>query len=426
MHSLNSHQQLSRLFRLHPKRIDLSLERIHRLLARLGHPERRLPPVVHVAGSNGKGSVIAYILAGLEATQQRVHVYTSPHLVRFHERICLASDQGAQPISEDGLTPLLQRCEQANNGAPITFFEITTAAAFLAFAENPADILLLETGLGGRLDATQTAEGRIMSVITPISLDHQEYLGDNLARIAKEKAGIITAGRPVFMGLQEAEAEQEIITHAEKLKAPLLRAGSDWHVRVNSNHMLFDIDDKRHMLPLPALAGLHQVDNAGIALAVLMHPPIGPLSREAMVCALTNAYWPGRLQLLNSQRLGLSTPLDIWIDGAHNPAAAEALSCFTWQSPPRLIFGMTAQRDPVCFLKKLVTTTEHVVTVPIPGQDCHSPESMAKAARTLGFKAESAPDIWTALALLAKQSHAPILITGSLYLIGHILQFYKE
>src|SRR5690606_9871565 len=282
---------LARLMSLHPKIIDLSLGRVERLLAALGHPELALPPVIHVAGTNGKGSTIAMIRAGLESGGSRVHVYTSPHLARFHERIRLAGEL----IAEDRLIDLLERCEEANGGEPITYFEITTCAAFLAFAEEPADALLLEVGLGGRLDATNVVPEPRLSVITPISVDHQQYLGDTLAEIAGEKAGILRRGVPCVVGPQEDEALAAIEARAEALGAPLLLAGRDWTVWEEHGRVAFQDEGGLLDLPPPALLGAHQVTNAGMAVAALRALGAGDAACQA---ALRDAVWPARMQRL--------------------------------------------------------------------------------------------------------------------------------
>ncbi|HVH03801.1 MAG TPA: folylpolyglutamate synthase/dihydrofolate synthase family protein, partial [Amaricoccus sp.] len=345
-----SDRVLDRLTALHPKVIDLSLGRIERLLAALGHPERRLPSVVHVAGTNGKGSVVAMLRAGLEASGARVHVYTSPHLARFHERIRIA---GAL-IDEDALVALLERCEAANAGAPITFFEITTAAAFLAMAETPADFALLEVGLGGRLDATNVVEAPRLSVVTPVSLDHQQYLGETLAEIAAEKAGILKPGVACLVGHQAPEALAAIEARAAAVGAPLAVANRDWQVWEEHGRMAFLDEAGLLDLPRPRLIGAHQVANAGIALAALRALRV---DEAACAAAVTRAEWPARLQRLRHGPLvDAAGAAELWLDGGHNPAAGEALAEALSRLPPRrlhLVCGMLNTKDVEGFLRPL-------------------------------------------------------------------------
>lgn len=419
--SQSSDAVLERLTRLHPKVIDLSLGRIERLLARLGHPELRLPPVVHVAGTNGKGSVIALLRAMLEADGRRTHVYTSPHLVRFHERIRLA---GA-PIPEADLLALLQACEAANGEAPITFFEITTAAAFLAFAETPADVLLLEVGLGGRLDATNVIAEPALTAITPVSMDHMQYLGPTLAEIAFEKAGILKPGVTAVIGRQARAAAEVIDKRAAEVAAPLLRQGRQWEVVPQGEGFHLRDGDETLELPRPALVGAHQFDNAGQA-AVLARR-LG-LPQAAIAEGLRRVYWPARLQHLTHGPLVSSLPdgWQLWLDGGHNAQAGEILAAEAagWDQPLDLIYGMLNTKAAADFLKPLAGCVRRLRAVAIPGEpNSLSAAEAAAHAEACGISAQSAGDAATALRELVAAGEEPgrVLICGSLYLAGKVL-----
>lgn len=411
---------LGRLMALHPKIIDLTLDRMHRLLAALGHPERKLPPVIHIAGTNGKGSTQAMIRAGLEAEGLRVHAYTSPHLVRFHERIRLA---GAL-ISEPALSALLDECEAANEGAPITFFEITTCAAFLAFSRVPADYLLLEVGLGGRLDATNVVERPAMTVITPVSLDHQQYLGETLAEIAAEKAGILKRGVPCVVGPQDDEGLAAIEARAARLGAPLLAYGQHWHAAEEFGRLVFQDERGLLDLPRPNLPGAHQIQNAGAALAALRALGRGEAAAEA---AVTRAEWPARMQRLTRGPLAEAAPgVELWLDGGHNPAAGAAIAATLAALPPRPSFaicGMLNTKDVRGFMAPLKGHLQGLTAVSIPGEANTLPaETTAAAASAAGLAATTAPGVAQALAAIAATSpRARVLICGSLYLAGRIL-----
>ena len=417
---------LERLSKLHPKIIDLSLDRTWRLLERLGHPELKLPPVVHVAGTNGKGSVIAYLRAMLEAAGYRVHAYISPHLVRFHERVRLA---GAL-IGEDALLALLEECERVNGGEPITFFEITTAAAFLAFARTPADILLLETGLGGRLDSTNVIERPLVSVLMPISFDHMQYLGDSLAKIAFEKAGIIKAHVPAVVGPQPPEAMAVFEAKAAELQATLYRYGREWHAAESGDGMTFQDSAGERRFPKPALAGAHQIPNAGAALACLPLLQGFKVDDQAAARGLCEVQWPARLQRLTRGPLPASLPAgwELWLDGGHNQAAGEALGEFIkgWVDRPlHLVFGMLSSKEPVAFLKPLAAQARDLIAVRIAGDHASlSAEDAAGAAMIAGIAAEVADGIEPAVArVIARERHpSRILICGSLYLAGVVLE----
>jgi dihydrofolate synthase/folylpolyglutamate synthase len=416
---------LDRLTRLHPKVIDLSLGRIERLLARLGDPERKLPPVVHVAGTNGKGSVIAYLRAMLEAAEQRVHVYTSPHLTRFHERIRL---NGAL-IDEAELVGLLEECEAANGPSPITFFEITTAAAFLAFARHPADILLLETGLGGRLDATNVVERPLLTVITPVSIDHTQFLGDTLEAIAAEKAGILKPGVPAVIGPQAAEALAVIESRAAAVGAPLSRAGPDWRFEANDQGLTFVDGCTRRDFGRPALLGAHQIENAAMALAAAGRLGVFGLGDGALRRGLAEAQWPGRLQTLTQGPLPAALPQgwELWLDGGHNAAAGLALAGELGRRrdrPLHLIVGMMNSKAVRDFLEPLAPFAQSLHAVAIPGEsNSLSAEAVADEARAAGHAASLARDVAEALARIVAGAELPgrVLICGSLYLAGRVL-----
>ena len=333
---------LQRMMTFHPKIIDLTLDRTHRLLAALGNPERTLPPVIHIAGTNGKGSTQAMIRAGLEAAGLKVHAYTSPHLAYFHERIRLAGDL----ITEAALTALLDECVRANGSGEITFFEITTCAALLAFARTPADYVLLEVGLGGRLDATNVVEKPALTIVTPVSIDHQQYLGETLPEIAFEKAGILKRGVPVIIGPQDAAGLAVIEARAAKVGAPVLAFGQHWQISEERGRMVYQDENGLLDLPLPNLPGPHQIQNAGAALTALRY-----LGRSHAECeaAVTQAVWPARMQRLRNGPLVTSAPkIELWLDGGHNPAGGLAIAATLTRMPPRethLICGMLNTKD---------------------------------------------------------------------------------
>lgn len=417
--SSGSDRVLDRLMSLHPKIIDLKLERVERLLATLGHPERRLPPVVHIAGTNGKGSVLAMTRAGLEAMGWRVHAYTSPHLTRFSERIVL----GGVRIDEDRLIALLEQCEEANAGAPITFFEITTCAAFLAFAETPAEAVLLEVGLGGRLDATNVLKAPALCVITAVSLDHQQYLGETLTEIAGEKAGIIKRSVPCVVGPQPDEVRSVIETRADKLAAPLSICGQDWQVWEEHGRMVYQDQSGLLDLPLPRLIGAHQVQNAGTAIAALRQLGAG----EEACAAATQAEWPARLQRLKAGPLvEAAGNAELWLDGGHNPAAGAALSEALGRLPARplyLLTGMLNTKDVAGFLRPLAHVALGLFGVSIPGEAATlaASETVA-AAHEVGLRAWAAETPAAAIAAITAQApRARIVICGSLYLAGRVL-----
>ncbi|EAP78330.1 bifunctional folylpolyglutamate synthase/dihydrofolate synthase [Roseovarius nubinhibens] len=412
---------LERMMSLHPKIIDLTLDRVWRLLEALGNPQDDLPPVIHIAGTNGKGSTQAMIRAGLEAAGKRVHAYTSPHLARFHERIRLAGHL----ISEADLTAVLDECYAANGGESITYFEITTCAAILAMARTPADFTLLEVGLGGRLDATNVIAKPALTVITPVSIDHEQFLGNTLAKIAGEKAGIIKRGVPCVVGPQPEEALAVIEQVAARNGAPLLAQGQHWHVSEERERLVFQDDNGLADLPLPNLPGAHQLDNAGAALAALRHLGFDAAAQEA---AVSQAQWPARMQRLSEGPLPALVPeAELWLDGGHNAAAGEALGRHLSRLPERptyLICGMLNTKDVTGYLRPLGQVSEHLYAVSIPGEaNTLSAEATAVAAQSVALGATVAASVQDALAQIAdKAPEARILICGSLYLAGHVLR----
>lgn len=412
---------LERMMALHPKIIDLTLDRVWRLLAALGNPQDALPPVIHIAGTNGKGSTQAMLRAGLEASGARVHAYTSPHLARFHERIRLAGDL----ITEDTLSAVLDECYAANGPDSITYFEITTCAALLAMARTPADYTLLEVGLGGRLDATNVVAQPALTIITPISVDHEQYLGDTLAKIAFEKAGIIKRRVPCIVGPQPDEAMEVIEQIALKKNAPLLAHGQQWHVSSERGRMIYQDESGLLDLPLPNLPGAHQIENAGAALAALRH--LGK-EDEAAEAAVTRADWPARMQRLDSGALAEAAPeAELWLDGGHNAAAGIALGRHLASLPKRpthLICGMLNTKDVGAYLRPLAAEAISLTAVSIPGEANTLPtEVTADAAKAVGMEAHVAPNVRAALAQIVSETpHARVLICGSLYLAGHVLR----
>jgi len=412
---------LERMMTFHPKIIDLTLDRVHRLLAALNHPETRLPPVIHLAGTNGKGSTQAMIRAGLEAGGAKVHAYTSPHLARFHERIRLAGEL----ISEPALAAALDECVAANGGEEITFFEITTCAALLAFSRTPADFTLLEVGLGGRLDATNVVEKPALTIITPVSIDHQQYLGETLPEIAGEKAGIIKRGVPCVVGPQEAEGLAVIEAKAARLGAPLWVHGQHWSVSEERGRLVYQDENGLLDLPLPNLPGPHQIQNAGAAIAALRLLGRDEAAAEA---AVTSAVWPARMQRLRHGPLADSAPgVELWLDGGHNPAGGEAVAATLARLRARethLICGMLNTKDVKGYMRPLAAHAAKLWAVPIPGEPNTLPaETTRDAAHEAGLQAEAAGSVAEALArIVATNPQARVLICGSLYLAGQVLR----
>ena len=429
---LKSDAILLRLSALHPSKIDLHLERIQRLLADLGHPEKKLPPVIHVAGTNGKGSVCAFTRAMLEANGYTAHVYISPHLVRFHERIRLAG----KLISEEELAATLEECERVNDGKPITYFEITTAAAFLAFSRRAADALILEVGLGGKYDATNVIAKPHMTIITPVGFDHMEFFGHSLADIAAEKAGIIKPRVPLIVGPQDDIPRDVILRRADALSAPVFAFGQDFFAHQEHGRMVYQDEDGLLDLPLPRLVGRHQIENAAVAIAGLRRAKNGWANDRAIEEGLKSVEWPARLQRLTKGPLVKAAPknAEIWLDGGHNPhcaaAVAKAVADFEERSerPLYLICGMLKSKDAVGFLSAFRGLVRHVVTVAVPGEASYGAGELYDQARAAGLDAAPGEDLDDAMMQLcawsrARGSEPPprILVCGSLYLAGKVL-----
>ncbi len=394
---------IERLHALHPRMIDLSLGRLQALLGKLDHPERRLPPVIHVAGTNGKGSTCAFLRAIVEAAGRRAHVFTSPHLVRFHERIRLA---GAL-VGDDALTDALEETEAANAGAAISVFEVITAAAFLLFSRVPADALILEVGLGGRFDATNVVERPAACAITSISMDHMDFLGDTLEKIAFEKAGIIKPGVPCVTGLQAPAALAVLRQVAAERGAPLLERGVDWQPPAG---------------PL-GLPGPHQFDNAGIAAAAMRAWAPAWLSEAAIAAGLAQAEWPARLERLRGALAERVAPHELWLDGGHNAGAGEALAAHLpeWRDAPlHLLVGMKAGKGAADFLRPLLPFASTVWAVLEPAQHLAMPVEQIVAAS--GGVARVGGTVAEALAVLPHAPAGRVLVCGSLYLAGEVLK----
>ena len=414
---------LQRVMGLHPKIIDLSLDRMLVLLDDLGNPQDQLPPVIHIAGTNGKGSTQAMIRAGLEAAGKRVHAYTSPHLARFHERIRLAG----QLIPEDDLSAILTEIEGVNAGRPITFFELTTAAAFLAFARTPADYTLLEVGLGGRLDATNVVKAPALTIITPVSIDHTQYLGETLPEIAGEKAGILKRRVPVVIARQQDAALAVIEDRAARLGAPVIAYGQQWHAAPEADGMIFQDDHGLIDLPRPNLPGPHQIDNAGTAIAALRALGFGATQAQA---AVTRAEWPARMQRLKTGPLVDAADAhgcELWLDGGHNPAGGQAIAATLdgmARRPTHLICGMLNTKDVAGYLRPLASVAQSLTAVSIPGEANTLPaEATRDSALSVGLPATTAADVGHAVsALAAAHPGARLLICGSLYLAGMVLR----
>jgi dihydrofolate synthase/folylpolyglutamate synthase len=426
---------IARFLALHPKSIDLSLGRIERLLEKLGHPERRLPPTLHVAGTNGKGSTIAFMRAILEAGGASVHVYTSPHLVRFHERIRLGRIGGGRFVDEERLAEVLRRCEVANGGDPITMFEITTAAALLLFAETPADVLLLEVGLGGRLDATNVVDAPAAAVVTAIGHDHAEYLGETLEGIAAEKAGIFKRRCPAVIAHQHhPQADAVLRDAAERAGAvPILVGTQDFSAHEERGRLVYQDEAGLMDLPRPRLFGAHQIENAGTAIAAVRAAGFGDFEPAVYDAGLTHAEWPGRLQRLAKGRLPALAPpgAEIWLDGGHNPDGGRVLAAALGEleersaAPVVLVVGMLGTKDAQSFLRNFVGVARELIAVPIPGQMAARPaEEVASLAHRVGLTNSTAPSVEAALASLHDYvwDRPPrVLICGSLYLAGEVL-----
>ncbi|ESX81160.1 bifunctional folylpolyglutamate synthase/dihydrofolate synthase [Mesorhizobium sp. M0915] len=433
MTTLAADREIESLMALHPKGFDLSLDRISRLLERLGNPQDQLPPVIHIAGTNGKGSCAAFSRALLEAAGYRVHVHTSPHLVNWHERYRLAADGGGRLVDDKVFAEAIARVAKANQGQKITVFEILTAVTFVLFSEYPADAVILEVGLGGRFDATNVIAEPAVSVIMPVSLDHEAYLGDRVELIAAEKAGIIKRGCPVVIGAQESEtAQQVLIETAERLDCPAFVYGQDFLAYEENGRMVYQDEDGLMDLPPPRLPGRHQFANAAAAIAAVKAAGF-EISHRAAEKAMANVIWPGRMQKLPQGRLGELAPkgADIWLDGGHNPGAgvvvAEALAEQEEKNPRPLflISGMINTKDQSGYFRAFKGLVRHVYTVPVSTSDAGVPnDELATRAIEAGLSAEPVSSVANALMLLRDTWDGPpprILIGGSLYLAGAVL-----
>ena len=428
------HAIQQRLAALHPRKIDLTLDRMYRILDALGHPERLIPPVIHVAGTNGKGSTVAFLRAILEAAGLGVHVFTSPHLVRINERYRIGRKGGGVLVTDEELSRELEHCERVNDGQPITVFEMETAAAFTLFARHPADVTLLEVGLGGRLDSTNVVEKPLASVISSVSMDHLEFLGNTLGAIATEKAGIIKQSVPVISAAQAAEAEAVIERQARKLHAPLHIADQQWNVAVEHGRLVYQ--DERGLLDLPAprLFGRHQFDNAGLAIATLRAIDSLSIPPTAFEMGITRAEWPARMQSLPTGALVSLAPAgaEVWLDGGHNADGGRVIAAALGDLEERVsrplivVLGMMSNKDAVGFLSNFAGLTRHVIAVPIPDQDnAFTADALAAALRPTGLRVETAASVADALGAISRLAYERpprILITGSLYLAGSVLE----
>ena len=411
--------------------IDLSLGRMLPLLERLGNPQRKVPPVIHVTGTNGKGSTIAFLRAMLEAAGKRVHVYTSPCLVRVNENFRLGGPGGGVLVSDAELADALAECKTANGDAPVTLFELETAAAFVLFARHPADMLLLEVGLGGRLDATNVIDRPLPSIVTPVSMDHAEFLGDTLEKIAGEKAGIFRKGVPAVIAPQTSAISAVLERHAEKARAPLHVAGQHWHANVENGRLVYSDEQGLFDLPPPKLFGRHQFDNAGTAIAALRAAGVR-VPIKAVEQGLMRAEWPARLQRLATGPLAALAPAgaEIWLDGGHNADGGRAIAAALGDLEERvsrplvLVVGMLANKDRDGFLRNFTGLVRRVFGVRINRENGAPAGDIAAAAQSAGMPADAAESIEDALAAIARLGFDPsprILITGSLYLAGEVL-----
>jgi len=422
---------LARLTALHPKRIDLSLGRIERLLAALDYPERKLPPVIHVAGTNGKGSTVAFLRAILEAAGLRAHVYTSPHLVRFNERFRLG---GIGLVSDDELAAVMEECERANAGAPITVFEITTAAGMLLFSRHPADVLVMEVGLGGRLDATNVIPEALATVITRVSIDHTDFLGDTLDKIAAEKAGVLKRNTSGIVAAQHRDALSVIERQAARLNAPLRIAGEDFTATEERGRLVYQDEAGLLDLPAPRLYGRHQYENAGLAIAALRATNRFRIPPAAFEAGMTKAEWPARMNRLSHGRLVELAPegSEVWLDGGHNPDGGRVIAAALADLEERvprpvvMIAGMLASKDCDGFLRNFTGLARRLIAVPVPASEKGVPaEELAERARNIGLPATSRGTLDGAFDAVRKLDLDPpprILITGSLYLAGDVLR----
>ncbi len=427
--------EIERLMALHPKGFDLSLDRISRLLHRLGNPQDKIPPAIHIAGTNGKGSAAAFARALIEASGQTCHVHTSPHLVNWHERYRLGKKGGGQLVDDRTLADAVARVADANNGETITVFEILTAVMFLLFSEHPADASIIEVGLGGRFDATNVIEKPAVSLIMPISLDHEAYLGDRIELIAGEKAGIIKPGIPVVIGSQtHDEARTVLIDTAERRGCPLSVYGEDFITFEEYGRMVYQDTECLFDLPLPALPGRHQLTNAAAAIAAVKTAGFA-LTTEQCTKAMGSVSWPARMQRILDGRLTEILPADaeLWLDGGHNPGAATAIAEMLAGEEERdsrplyLICGMINTKDASGYFRTFHGIVKRVFTVPVRSSEAGVPNDvLAAQAEAAGLGAEPVSSVENALKILAEddgQGLPPrIVICGSLYLAGEALK----
>jgi len=421
-------RQLDRLTALSPGADILGLERITRLLDRVGNPHLRLPPVLHVAGTNGKGSTCAFLRAAVEAAGLRAHVYSSPHLVRFNERIRLA---GAL-IADDALAPLLEEVLDAGGDIGASFFEVTTAAAFLAFARTPADVCILEVGLGGRLDATNVVPQPAATAIAQLGIDHQAFLGDTLAEIAAEKAGIAKPGVPLVTMAYPAEIAEVVDRYAEVVSAPVVAEGQAWSFTVRGDTLRYHDAAGEVRTPLPALAGPHQPANLALAIAVLRHQQALAIPDDALAASARAARWPARMQRLSPGPLADLLPegAELWLDGGHNANAAAAVSVAASRvahgRPIDLVLGMLANKDAAVMIERFAPIARSLTAVPVPGHPHHPPAELAELARQAGLAEATAPNLPAALSATPREGAPVVLILGSLYLAGLALEANDE
>jgi dihydrofolate synthase/folylpolyglutamate synthase len=433
MTTLSAEREIEHLMTLHPKGFDLSLDRVTRLLERLGSPQDRLPPVIHIAGTNGKGSCAAFSRALLEAAGHLVHVHTSPHLVHWHERYRLAAEGGGKLVEDEVFAEAIARVAEANQGQKITVFEILTAVTFILFSEHPAEAAIIEVGLGGRFDATNVIKRPAVSVIMPISMDHEAYLGDRVELIAAEKAGIMKRGCPVVIGAQETDtALQVLIETAERLDCPTVVYGQDFFAFEENGRMVYQDEDGLMDLPLPRLPGRHQYANAAAAIAAVKAAGF-EIGHRAAERAMTHVAWPARMQKLTQGKLVDLAPkgAEIWLDGGHNPGAgiviAEALAEQEEKNPRPLVLisGMINTKDQTGYFSAFKGLARHVYTVPVENSEAGVPnDELALRAEEAGLSAEPVSSVASALMLLRDSWDGPaprILIGGSLYFAGAVL-----
>lgn len=422
---------LARIANRRPVIIDLSLDRIRAALSRLGHPQRKLPPIFHVAGTNGKGSTVAFIRAILEAAGHSVHVYTSPHLVRFNERIVAAGKE----IDDAVLIDALERTDAAMGDDMLTYFETTTCAALLAFSETPADYAVIEVGLGGRLDATNVFDEVAAAVVTPVDLDHQQFLGDKLAGVAAEKAGIFRRGAPAVISPQSPEAMAALQDCARKTGADIFAFGEQWNVWSEHGRLIYQDNDGLCDLDPPRLPGAHQIENAGTAVAAIRAAGL-KLDDNILSKGLSAAQWRARLQrltagpLIEAAREAFGEDIEIWLDGGHNPHAGRAVARAMadlearHSKPLVMISGMQANKDAIGYFAPFHGLATRVYCVAARHDGVMTPANVAKAAQSAGLDAKECSSVEEAVRRAAAESKEPprLLISGSLYLAGEVLR----